>query len=52
MKNSWESAITLNNALLWGLSVTTGVFAVNLLLWATLWAVLAAETFLSTLVHA
>ncbi|MCC9607432.1 hypothetical protein LOC68_12800 [Blastopirellula sp. JC732] len=49
MKNSWESTVTLNNAILWALSAVTGLAAVQMLIWATLGALTATETLVMSL---
>ncbi|TWT33087.1 hypothetical protein [Blastopirellula retiformator] len=40
MKTTWEADITLNNVLLWGVMATSGLAAVNLLLWVLMWTLL------------
>lgn len=47
MKNTWESTVTIGNAILWGATLTTGGVAAYALFWVTLWVRLAAETLLA-----
>ncbi|WP_158264791.1 hypothetical protein [Blastopirellula marina] len=52
MKNSWESIVTLGNTLLWAASFASIALAVHLMTWASSWALLAADAFLSSIVRA